>query len=111
MLSSNIASRFSKCPLQPIGSRIVCQIENKNKGKVGSIYVPQSATELDSKLPQVGVVLATGPGRLSEGKRLSMAIKVGQKVLLPHFGGQVVKLNKTEYTIIPEEEVLAVFDK
>lgn len=49
--------------------------------------------------PQVneGVVLAVGPGRRTrDGELISPSVKEGDKVLLPEFGGSLVKLNDKE---------------
>ena len=38
------------------------------------------------------------------------ALKVGQRVLMPTFGGQKVKIQKEEYTIVDEESILGIFE-
>ena len=45
-----------------------------------------------------GRVLATGPGRrnLSNGELIPVAVKEGDKVLLPEYGGQTLKLEGKE---------------
>ena len=56
--------------------------------------------ELEALLLQVneGKVLATGPGRrsLTSGDILPVSVKEGDKVLLPEFGGQTLRLDGTE---------------
>lgn len=51
-------------------------------------------------MPQVneGRVLATGPGRrsLANGELIPVGVKEGEKVLLPEFGGQTLKLDGKE---------------
>lgn len=109
MLSSFSSSsvRFaSKLKIRPLGSRVIIKIDDGNKEKVGNIYVPEAA----QKSTNQGTILAVGPGAFSDGKRLPMSLKVGQKVLLPQFGGQVVKIDNQEYTVIMEEDVLGILD-
>ena len=110
MLSSNLSQFFkstsSYLGITPLGSRVVIQLNKKQADKVGQIYVPDSA----KKQVNQGEVKAVGPGALVDGKRLPMTLKVGMKVLLPDFGGQVVKLGKEEVTIISEEDVLGYFE-
>jgi chaperonin GroES len=44
-----------------------------------------------------GVVLAVGPGRRTkDGDLLPPSVKEGDKVLLPEYGGSLVKLNDKE---------------
>ena len=45
-----------------------------------------------------GKVLATGPGRrnLTNGETIPMSVKEGDKVLLPEYGGQTLRLDGTE---------------
>jgi chaperonin GroES len=94
----------AKLTIAPLGSRVIVQLD-KAAEKVGSLYVPQTAQQQTNQ----GEVLAVGPGAVVDGNTLPMTLKVGQRVLLPAFGGQVVKLGKDEYTIVEEDHVLAVF--
>jgi chaperonin GroES len=103
---SSLSRFFAKAlGVKPLGARVLIELE-KAADKVGSLYVPQSAQQQTNQ----GTVLAVGPGALVDGKRVPVAVKVGQRVLLPQFGGQIVKLSKDEYTIIDESNLLAVFD-
>lgn len=45
-----------------------------------------------------GLVIATGPGRrnLQNGEVIPVSVKEGQKVLLPEYGGQPIKLENKE---------------
>lgn len=101
-------SSFSRCltklPIRPLGSRVVVELD-KASDKVGSLYVPEGAQQQTNQ----GVVLAVGPGAVVDGKTIPMTLKVGQRVLMPAFGGQKVKLDKKEYTIVDEESILGVF--
>jgi chaperonin GroES len=58
-----------------------------------------------------GVVLAVGPGRHSkDGNVIPLSVKVGDKVVLPEYGGNVVKLEQEEYLIFRDEDILAVLN-
>ncbi|OHT16473.1 10 kDa chaperonin [Tritrichomonas foetus] len=97
---------FSKqLQIQPLGPRVLIQVES-NAEKVGKLFVPETAQQQSNQ----GVVKAVGPGRFENGKLIPSTLKVGDRVLLPQFGGQVVKFEKKEYTIIDEEAILAVFE-
>ena len=74
---------------------------------MNGLFIPESAQQEINQ----GTVLAVGKGRRVDNKIIPMTIKVGQRVLIPQYGGQVVKLNDKNYTIIDEEMVLGVFVK
>jgi len=59
----------------------------------GGLLLPESAV---SKVNE-GVVLAVGPGRRTkDGEVVPPSVKEGDKVLLPEYGGSLVKLNEKE---------------
>ena len=45
------------------------------------------------------------------GTKLDMSVKVGDRVLYRKYSGSEVKIDGTEYLIIPEKDILAVVDK
>ena len=58
-----------------------------------------------SKLNEASV-LAVGPGkRDNDGKLIPMGVAVGDKVLLPQYGGNEVKLDDEEVMLIKNEIV------
>lgn len=106
MLSAFSHIRFGSLNIKPIGSRIVVQLEKINNGKIGNIIVPESA----QKTPNMAVVKAVGPGSKIDGKFVPTTLKVGDKVLMPEFGGQKLKFKNEEYIVIHEDDILAVLD-
>jgi chaperonin GroES len=91
--------------LRPLHDRIlVKRVEEETKTK-GGIIIPDSAKEK----PAEGEVMAVGKGRIGEdGKRIEMAIKVGDRVLFGKYSGSEVKIEGEDYLIMREEDVLAV---
>lgn len=59
-----------------------------------------------------GVVVAAGPGyRTEDGKTIPMQVKVGDKVLLPEYGGSKVAFDKTkEHYVFRESDIIGKFD-
>nr|UJQ69879.1 mitochondrial 10 kDa heat shock protein [Diamesa zernyi] len=54
-----------------------------------------------------GTVLAAGPGaRAEDGKVLPISLKVGDRVLLPEYGGSKIVIEDKEYFLYRESEVL-----
>jgi chaperonin GroES len=59
--------------------------------------------------PQVGEVVAVGPGkRNDEGKLIPMELKAGDKVLYSKYAGTEVKLGSDEYVLLAERDILAI---
>ena len=93
--------------IKPLSDRVVVKsVEAEEKTKTG-IFLTASAQEK----PQVAEVVAVGPGaRDDNGKLIPMEVKVGDKVIASKYAGTTVKLEGTEYTILSEDDILAVVD-
>ena len=73
----------------------------------GGIVLPDTAQEK----PQLGEVIAVGPGRLDdEGKRLPMDVQKGNRILFAKYAGTEVKLDGEEHIVLREEDILAVIE-
>ena len=55
-----------------------------------------------------GKVVAVGPGKIEDGKRVPMGVKVGDVVLFTKYGPNEIKVEGKEYLIAKEEDILAV---
>ena len=93
--------------LKPLGDRVVIQqLEAEEKTKSG-IVLAGSAKEK----PQEAEVIAVGPGGVTiDGKEIKMEVKVGDKVLISKYSGTEVKVDKEEYIIVKQEDILAVVE-
>ncbi len=59
--------------------------------------------------PHEGEVIAVGPGRVTDdGKRQSVDVKEGDRVLFAKYAGTEVKIEDEELLIMREDDVLAV---
>ena len=57
----------------------------------------------------MGTVLAVGPGRIStDGTLIPNKLEVGQKVIVPKFGAQVVAVENDTYIIASENDILGI---
>lgn len=91
--------------LQPIRDRIVIKMVEAETKTASGIVIPDSATEK----PSQGDVLAVGTGKVNpDGSVVPMVIRTGDRVLFGQFAGQTVKVDKEEYRILREEDVMAV---
>ncbi|MFH1736769.1 MAG: co-chaperone GroES [Actinomycetota bacterium] len=90
--------------LQPLGDHVIVQaLESEEKTKSG-IVIPDSAQEK----PIQGKVIAVGTGRYEDGKKIPLEVKAGDKVIYSKYGGTDVKLDKEEYLILSERDILAI---
>ena len=89
---------------KPLGNRVVVEPqEGEEQMSAGGIYIPDTAKEK----PQEGVVVAAGPGRLSEdGTRVPMEVEVGDTVIYSKYAGTEYKEGETEYLVLREDDIL-----
>ena len=93
----------SKTKLVPLGDRLVIKAVVQEEVLASGIVIPDKAKEK----PQQGEVIAAGPGRLDDdGKRIAMDVKVGDRVLYAKYGGQEIKIDREEYIVLSEKDVL-----
>mmetsp|Transcript_7351 Transcript_7351/g.20753 ORF Transcript_7351/g.20753 Transcript_7351/m.20753 type:complete len:101 (-) Transcript_7351:176-478(-) len=72
----------------------------------GGVLLPESASA--SKVNEAKV-LAVGPGRRTiNGELVPISVAEGDRVLLPEYGGQQIKLDGKEIHIYRDEELLGV---
>ncbi len=56
-------------------------------------------------------MVAVGPGLLSkDGTRVPPAVKEGDTVLLPEYGGHVVKIGEEEFSLYRDEDILGILE-
>lgn len=92
--------------LNPISDNIIVVPEKKELKTKGGILLPES---VEKEKPQVGEVVAAGPGKLSEnGERLKMQVKKGDMVLFAKYSPQEIKMDEKEYFILKEDDILAI---
>jgi len=90
--------------LEPLGDRVVVKPIPKEEVTKGGIVLPDTAKEK----PQEGEIIAAGPGRLSEdGKRITMEVRVGDRIIYAKYAGTEIKLDDEELIIIRESDILA----
>lgn len=90
--------------IKPLGDRVVIKMTEAEETTKSGIILSGAAKEK----PQVAEVVAVGPGGIVNGKEVKMELKVGDKVLISKYSGTEVKLEGVEYTILRQEDVLAI---
>jgi chaperonin GroES len=90
--------------VKPLADRVVIKALEESEQMRGGLYIPDTAKEK----PQQGEVVAVGNGRVEDGKRVDMELKVGDKVLYGKYSGTEVTVEGEQYLILRESDVLAV---
>ena len=97
-----------ECLISPLGDRIVILPNDEGEQMYGNIVVP----DMGKEKPEMGKVLAVGPGRITpDGNLVPNQIKIGQIVLVPKFGAQTVVVENETYIMASENDVLGILNK
>ncbi|MBQ3004760.1 MAG: co-chaperone GroES [Clostridia bacterium] len=92
--------------IKPLADRVVVKlVEIEETTKSGIILAPTAQEK-----PQIAEVVAVGPGGIVDGKEVEMYVKVGDKVITSKYSGTEVKLDKEEYTIVRQNDILAIVE-
>ena len=92
--------------LTPLLDRVVLKSVEAEETTKSGIILTGSAKEK----PVVSEVLAVGPGGMVDGKEVAMYVKVGDKVVVSTYAGTNIKLDGEEYTIVRQNDILAVVE-
>ncbi|MBI3559618.1 co-chaperone GroES [Candidatus Gottesmanbacteria bacterium] len=98
MAKQNIHPLFDNVLIKPLQAEEVLP---------SGIVLPDSAKEK----PQIGQVMAVGPGGNDDkGNPVKIVVKVGQKVMYKKWGGNEVKVNGEEWTMVEQKDILAIVE-
>jgi chaperonin GroES len=86
--------------VKPLGENVLIKPEKADKKTQSGIYLPESASE---ERPQEGRVIAVGDSE-------KIKVKKNQKVIYNRYSGTEVKIEKEEYLIVKNNEILAVIE-
>eukprot|EP01135_Chromosphaera_perkinsii_P000753 Nk52_evm41s151 gene=Nk52_evmTU41s151 len=88
---------------KPLFDRVLVERVMPAAATKSGILLPESSV----KALNQGTVVAVGPGaRTDDGKTIPLAVNMGDKVLLPEFGGNNVKLDDKEYLLFRDVDIL-----
>ncbi|MBX6352583.1 MAG: co-chaperone GroES [Thermoflavifilum sp.] len=93
--------------LKPLADRVVVRPLEREEKTASGIFLPDTAKEK----PQEGEVVAVGPGRVEDGKRIELEVKVGDRVVYSKYAGTEVKVGDEELLILRESDILAIIEK
>ncbi|MBR2151907.1 MAG: co-chaperone GroES [Clostridia bacterium] len=93
--------------IKPLYDRVVIKAVEAEETTKSGIILTSAAQEK----PQVAEVVAVGPGAKDDnGANIPMTVKVGDKVLTGKYSGTEVKVDGETYTIVREDDILAIVE-
>ena len=96
-----------KLNIKPLFDNVLIKPLEAEAKTASGIILPDSAKEK----PQIGLVMAVGGGKIDkDGKKQPIVVKVGQKVMYKKWGGSEVKVDSEEWTMVSQEDILAVLN-
>ncbi len=92
--------------IQPLADRVLIEPLRREEKTKSGIVLPDT---VQKEKPEEGKVVAVGPGKLLEnGKRQSLSVKKGDRVLFAKYGPTEIKVEDKEYLIAQEDDILAI---
>ncbi len=92
--------------IKPLQDRVIVKRTDESEQMRGGLYIPDTAKEK----PQEGEVIAAGPGKIENGNKIELTVKVGDKVLFGKYSGTEVKLDGEELLIMREDDILGIIE-
>ena len=92
--------------LKPLSDRVILKALEAEEKTKGGIILTSNAKEK----PEMAEVVAVGTGGTVDGKEVVMTVKVGDKVLTSKYSGTEVKVDGEEYTIVRQNDILAIVE-
>ena len=93
--------------LRPLGDRVVIEPIPREDMTNSGIVLPDTAKEK----PQEGKVIAVGPGAFdNDGKRITIDVSTGDKVLYAKYAGTEFKLDGEDLLIVAAKDILAIVE-
>lgn len=91
---------MKKINVKPLADRVIVEPAAAEEKTASGIIIPDTAKEK----PQKGTVMAVGTGKKDE----PMTVKVGDVVLYGKYSGTEINIDKENYLIMRESDILAI---
>ena len=92
--------------LKPLADRVVLKQNAAEERTSSGIFLTAASQEK----PEVYEVVEVGPGGVVDGNEIKMVVSAGDQVLVGKYSGTKVKLDEVEYTIVRQNDILAVLE-
>jgi chaperonin GroES len=93
--------------IRPLQDRVIVKRIPEEEKTKGGIIIPDTAKEK----PIEGEVVAVGPGKFDDGKRIELSVKTGDRVLFGKYAGTEVKLDGEDRLILREDDILGIIER
>jgi len=91
--------------IKPLSDRVVVRPKEAEEKTASGIILPDTAKEK----PQMGEIMAIGPGKVSEnGTLIDMSVKAGDNILYGKYSGTEITVESEDLLIMRESDILAV---
>lgn len=91
--------------IKPLFDRVLI-LPTPEKVSASGLSLPTNSSEK----PYFGKVVEVGDGTDTEGKKMQIVVKPGDKILYSKYGGTPIVIDKTEYVIMKQADILAKID-
>ena len=92
--------------LKPLADRVLLKATEAEETTKSGIILSTANKEK----PVISEVVAVGPGGVVDGKEIVMTVKPGDQVVVAKYAGTEVKLDGVEYSIVRQNDILAVVE-
>lgn len=93
--------------IKPLHDFVLIEPLEQETTLASGIVLPESAKEK----PQKGIILATGPGKLTEkGEVKPLSVKKGDQVMYKKWGGTEIKVENKNLLLMREDDLIAVIN-
>ncbi|MEO0385927.1 MAG: co-chaperone GroES [Pseudomonadota bacterium] len=91
----------------PLHDRVLVRRLEGEEKTAGGLIIPDTAKEK----PAEGEIIAVGAGaRDEDGDRISMDVKVGDRILFGKWSGTEIKIDGEDLLIMKESDILGILD-
>jgi chaperonin GroES len=90
--------------IKPLSDRVLVKPDVAEEKTASGIIIPDTAKEK----PQRGTVVAAGPGKVENGTKFELTVKVGDKVLYGKYSGTELSFDGEDFLIMRESDILGI---
>jgi chaperonin GroES len=92
--------------IKPLSDRVLIKMLESEETTKSGIILSSSAKEK----PQIATVVEVGPGGEVDGKKVTMNVSKGNKVIVSKYCGSEIKYEGEDYIIVKQDEILAIVE-
>jgi chaperonin GroES len=90
--------------LKPLSDNVILEPLKEEKKK-GGIILPEGA---EKERSEIGKVLAVGPGKMENGKRIALEVKKGDMVFYRKYSEHKIKDGDKELIVVKAEDIFGI---